>query len=87
MSVGISLFPQDAEDGGGLQRNAEAAMYECKKAGPAGYVISSRGAFDSGAKLQFVTRLRKAVESAAVDPALPAGGRARDRARCAASRR
>jgi diguanylate cyclase (GGDEF)-like protein/PAS domain S-box-containing protein len=63
VSVGISLFPQDADDAGGLQRNADAAMYESKKAGPAGYVVSSRGAFDSAAKLQFVTRLRKAVES------------------------
>jgi diguanylate cyclase (GGDEF)-like protein/PAS domain S-box-containing protein len=63
VSVGLSLFPQDAEDAGGLQRNADAAMYESKKAGPAGYVLSSRGAFDSASKLQFVTRLRKAVES------------------------
>jgi diguanylate cyclase (GGDEF)-like protein/PAS domain S-box-containing protein len=63
VSVGISLFPQDAEDAGGLQRNADAAMYESKKAGPAGYMVSSRGVFDSAAKLQFVTRLRKAVES------------------------
>jgi diguanylate cyclase (GGDEF)-like protein/PAS domain S-box-containing protein len=63
VSMGISLFPQDAEDAGGLQRNAEAAMYESKKTGPGGYVVSSRGAFDSAAKLQFVTRLRKAVES------------------------
>ncbi len=63
VSVGLSLYPQDAEDAGGLQRNADAAMYESKKAGPAGYVVSSHGAFDSAAKLQFVTRLRKAVES------------------------
>jgi diguanylate cyclase (GGDEF)-like protein/PAS domain S-box-containing protein len=63
VSIGISLFPQDAEDAGSLQRNADAAMYESKKTGPGGYVVSSRGAFDSGAKLQFVTRLRKAVES------------------------
>jgi len=63
VSMGISLFPQDADDAGALQRNAEAAMYESKKAGPSGYVVSSRGALDSGAKLQFVTRLRKAVES------------------------
>ena len=62
-SVGISLFPQDADDAGNLQRNADAAMYESKKAGPAGYVVSSRGTFDSAAKLQFVTRLRKAVET------------------------
>ncbi len=63
VSLGLSLFPQDAPDGGVLQHNAEAAMYESKKAGPGGYVVSSRGAFDSGAKLQFVTRLRKAVDA------------------------
>ncbi len=62
-SMGISLFPQDADDTDALQRNAEAAMYESKKAGPAGYVISARGTIDPGAKLQMVTRLRKAVES------------------------
>jgi diguanylate cyclase (GGDEF)-like protein len=65
VSLGISVYPQDAHDGAALVRNAEAAMYEAKKggSGSAGYVISSRGAFDSAAKLQFVTRLRKAVES------------------------
>ena len=62
-SVGISLFPQDAEDAGSLQRNAEAAMFEAKKSGNTGFVMSARGAFDSAAKLQFVTRLRKAVDS------------------------
>jgi diguanylate cyclase (GGDEF)-like protein/PAS domain S-box-containing protein len=62
-SIGISLFPQDASDAGDLQRNAETAMYESKKAGPGGFAVSSRGARDSVAKLQFVTRLRKAVES------------------------
>jgi diguanylate cyclase (GGDEF)-like protein len=61
-SMGISMFPQDGEEPGGLLRNAEAAMYESKKAGPSGYVISARGTIDSSAKLQFVTRLRKAVE-------------------------
>jgi diguanylate cyclase (GGDEF)-like protein/PAS domain S-box-containing protein len=65
VSLGISVYPQDAHDAAALVRNAEAAMYEAKKggSGSAGYVISSRGAFDSAAKLQFVTRLRKAVES------------------------
>jgi diguanylate cyclase (GGDEF)-like protein/PAS domain S-box-containing protein len=62
-SVGISLYPQDAEDAGSLQRNAEAAMFEAKKSGNTGFVMSARGAFDSAAKLQFVTRLRKAVDS------------------------
>jgi EAL domain-containing protein (putative c-di-GMP-specific phosphodiesterase class I) len=37
-------------------------MLESKKGGHA-YVVSNRGALDSSAKLQFVTRLRKAVES------------------------
>ena len=63
VSMGISLFPQDAEDANDLQRNADAAMHDSKKTGPAGYRVSSRGAFDSSAKLQFVTRLRKAVDS------------------------
>src|SRR5262245_2469685 len=61
-SIGISLFPQDGEDPGSLLRNAEAAMLESKKSGSA-YVVSNRGALDSSAKLRFVTRLRKAVES------------------------
>ncbi len=61
-SMGISLFPQDGAEPGGLLRNAEAAMYQSKKSGPAGYVVSARGSFDSSAKLQFVTKLRKAVE-------------------------
>jgi diguanylate cyclase (GGDEF)-like protein/PAS domain S-box-containing protein len=61
-SIGISLFPKDGDDTGNLLRNAEAAMLESKKGGHA-YVVSNRGALDSSAKLRFVTRLRKAVES------------------------
>ena len=63
VSMGISLFPHDAEDANDLLRNADAAMHDSKKAGPAGFAVSSHGAFDSSAKLQFVTRLRKAVDS------------------------
>jgi diguanylate cyclase (GGDEF)-like protein/PAS domain S-box-containing protein len=61
-SIGISLFPQDGDEPGSLLRNADAAMLESKKSGHA-YVVSNRGALDSSAKLQFVTRLRKAAES------------------------
>jgi diguanylate cyclase (GGDEF)-like protein/PAS domain S-box-containing protein len=61
-SIGISLFPQDGDETGSLLRNAEAAMLESKKGGHA-YVVSNRGSLDSSAKLRFVTRLRKAVES------------------------
>ncbi|GIU97969.1 MAG: hypothetical protein KatS3mg013_1772 [Actinomycetota bacterium] len=63
VSIGISVFPTDAVDAATLQRNAEAAMFEAKKGGAGGYVMSALGAYDSAAKLQFVTRLRKAVES------------------------
>ncbi|MGZ5299989.1 MAG: putative bifunctional diguanylate cyclase/phosphodiesterase, partial [Actinomycetota bacterium] len=62
-SMGISLFPQDGGEPGGLLRNAEAAMYQSKESGPAGYVVSARGSADPSAKLRFVTRLRKAVEN------------------------
>jgi diguanylate cyclase (GGDEF)-like protein/PAS domain S-box-containing protein len=62
-SMGLSLFPQDAQDAGSLQRNSETAMYESKKAGSGGFVVSSRGSTDSAARLQFVTRLRKAAET------------------------
>jgi diguanylate cyclase (GGDEF)-like protein/PAS domain S-box-containing protein len=62
-SMGISLYPHDADDAGALLRNAEAAMYESKKAGPGGHVISAPGTVDPSARLKLVTRLRKAVES------------------------
>jgi diguanylate cyclase (GGDEF)-like protein len=62
-SIGISVYPYDGDEGGTLLRNAEAAMYDDKKGGSPGYVISRRGALDSAAKLRFVTRLRKAVEA------------------------
>jgi diguanylate cyclase (GGDEF)-like protein/PAS domain S-box-containing protein len=62
VSVGVSLFPQDAPDVATLMRNAETAMRESKKAGPAGYVVSSLGVADPRSKLSYVTRLRKAVE-------------------------
>ncbi|MGZ8578749.1 MAG: putative bifunctional diguanylate cyclase/phosphodiesterase [Actinomycetota bacterium] len=62
-SIGISMFPSDAQEAGALQRNAEAAMYEAKRQAAAKFVMSVGSAGDSGARLQFVTRLRKAVES------------------------
>jgi len=61
--VGISLFPRDAQDAGALQRNAEAAMFDAKRTGGSNYVLSAGGEADSGARLHFVTRLRKAVDA------------------------
>ncbi len=61
-SIGVSLFPRDAADPSDLLRGAEAAMYEAKKTGNAGFVMAAGSAEDSSARLAFVTRLRKAVE-------------------------
>jgi diguanylate cyclase (GGDEF)-like protein/PAS domain S-box-containing protein len=61
-SMGISLFPQDAADATALVRNAEAAMYESKRSGHQGFVVSS-GSGDRAERLAFTTKLRKAVES------------------------
>ncbi len=61
--VGISLFPRDADGVPTLIRNAESAMFEAKRTGGAGYVLSAGLEADSGARLHFVTRLRKAVDA------------------------
>ncbi len=63
VSIGVSFYPQDAMDAPALVRNAEAAMFEAKKGGGRAYAVASGGSDDSTAKLRFVTRLRKAVES------------------------
>jgi diguanylate cyclase (GGDEF)-like protein/PAS domain S-box-containing protein len=62
-SMGVSLFPRGAADATALLRDAEAAMYESKKAGPGSYVVSADSSGDAGGRLAFVTRLRKAVEA------------------------
>jgi diguanylate cyclase (GGDEF)-like protein/PAS domain S-box-containing protein len=61
-SIGISIFPLDAEDSRTLLKNADAAMYQSKKGGPAGYVLFGSGISGTETKLALVTRLRKAVE-------------------------
>jgi diguanylate cyclase (GGDEF)-like protein/PAS domain S-box-containing protein len=61
-SIGVSLFPQDAEDATTLLKNADTAMYQSKKAEPGGYVVYASGADDAIERLSFTTRLRRAVE-------------------------
>lgn len=61
-SIGISMFPKDAQDARSLLKNADAAMYRSKKAAPAGYIVYSAEASDPLGKLSLTTRLRKAVE-------------------------
>ncbi len=62
-SVGISLFPQDADEAEDLATNAEAAMFRSKKAGPGGYAMHVEDEADALSRLSLTTRLRKAVEN------------------------
>ena len=63
-SVGISVFPLDAEDGRSLLRNADGAMYRSKKAGPGRSMISPMVLGGVDDKLSFVAKLREAVAQA-----------------------
>src|SRR5205823_5437610 len=60
-SIGISVYPLDAEDGESLVRNADAAMYESKRSARGTYTIYARPS-STTAQLSLVTRLRRAVE-------------------------
>ena len=62
-AIGISLYPRDADDAASLQHNAEMAMFDAKRTGGTNFVLSGGMDADSGARLHFVTRLRKAVEA------------------------
>ncbi len=61
-SLGISLFPNDAEDGATLLANADTAMFRSKKAGPGGYTLHVAKDAEAMSRLSLSTRLRKAVE-------------------------
>jgi diguanylate cyclase (GGDEF)-like protein/PAS domain S-box-containing protein len=61
-SIGISLFPQDAQDGETLLKNADSAMYQSKKQEPGGYVVFATGGDDALHRLSLTTRLREAVQ-------------------------
>ena len=61
-SIGISIFPLDAEDARTLVRNADAAMYRSKNAGPGGYTLYPLDSREHSSKLSIVTRLRQSVE-------------------------
>ncbi len=60
-SIGVSLFPQDAQDAESLLRNADAAMYQSKKQEPGGFVVFATEGDDAMKKLSLTTRLREAV--------------------------
>jgi diguanylate cyclase (GGDEF)-like protein/PAS domain S-box-containing protein len=62
-SMGISMFPFDAQDAATLLKNADAAMYQSKRTAPGGYVVYSARTDDALGRLSLTTRLRKAVEN------------------------
>jgi EAL domain-containing protein (putative c-di-GMP-specific phosphodiesterase class I) len=61
-SLGISAFPDDADDAPTLLKNAETAMFRSKRSGPGGYVLHAKDDADSIVRLSLSTRLRRAVE-------------------------
>ncbi len=61
-SMGISVFPRDAETGSELLKNADMAMFQSKKAGPGGFVMHAAKGADALVRLSLSTRLRKAVD-------------------------
>jgi diguanylate cyclase (GGDEF)-like protein/PAS domain S-box-containing protein len=65
VSIGITQFPRDAADGGDLLRNADAAMFRAKQAGPGVYVFHEAEEADAHARLSLSTKLRRAVEEQA----------------------
>lgn len=62
MSIGISVFPDDASDVQALLVNSETAMLASKQAGPGGFAAADVGSIDSATKFAFVQKLRRAVE-------------------------
>ncbi|MEX2274404.1 MAG: EAL domain-containing protein [Actinomycetota bacterium] len=61
-SVGVSLFPSDADDAATLLKHADQAMYRSKRTGPGGMQFHTEESVDAMSRLSLTTRLRKAVE-------------------------
>src|SRR4051812_29318480 len=62
-SIGVSLCPRDAADATTLMRNADAAMYQAKKARPGTSVLFRSHGEDPAERLSLTTRLRQAVQA------------------------
>ena len=61
-SIGISLFPDDAEDANALLRNADTAMYHAKAVGRANYQFFTDGLNHSTTlRLELENNLRRAI--------------------------
>ena len=60
-SIGISLFPHDAQDAETLMKNADAAMYKTKRTEPGSFTVFTTGDLDPAQQFSLTTRLREAV--------------------------
>ena len=60
-SIGIGMGPDDASDVTQLVAAAEEAMFRTKRTGPGGVATSSVATAETQTKLEFITKLRKAV--------------------------
>jgi diguanylate cyclase (GGDEF)-like protein/PAS domain S-box-containing protein len=60
-SIGISLFPHDAQDAETLMKNADAAMYRTKRTHPGGFTVFTTGDADAAHQFSLTSRLREAV--------------------------
>jgi diguanylate cyclase (GGDEF)-like protein/PAS domain S-box-containing protein len=61
-SMGISVYPRDANDTVELLKNADIAMYRAKRLEPGGHVFFAADADDAMERLSFASRLRQAVD-------------------------
>jgi diguanylate cyclase (GGDEF)-like protein/PAS domain S-box-containing protein len=61
-SVGVSLFPRDAEDADELLRHADAAMYQAKRNARAGFSLYTQEGDDPFERLSLTSRLRRSLE-------------------------
>jgi diguanylate cyclase (GGDEF)-like protein len=62
-TVGISLYPRDAQTPDSLMKHSDAAMYQARSAGRGGTAIYERSARDPRGQLNMGVRLRRAIPS------------------------
>ena len=67
LSIGVSLFPEHAEDDVSLQKAADIALYEAKRSGKNRYAFFARNADQLLEKIRIETELANAIEKGEID--------------------
>ena len=63
VSIGITIFPDDANDAGELMRNADMAMYQAKEGGRNNYQLFARAMHQEATrKMELETELRRGLD-------------------------